>query len=128
MVLPYSMRLRGHKCFDHLHRSGTRFHSSSMILRVVKAKPSLLKSFPKNVTSHPCRCAVTISSKVSKKAVIRNRLRRMLHLHLKERLSKAKYYHDIWALISLKPNSYCKELTSLLTECDTLLYESGLIS
>ena len=37
MVLPASMRLRGHRCFNHLHRRGKRFHSTLMVLRTVSA-------------------------------------------------------------------------------------------
>ena len=43
MVLPTSMRLRGHRCFDYLHRRGQRFHGSLMTLRKASAMPRLLR-------------------------------------------------------------------------------------
>ncbi len=128
MVLPISMRLKGVKCFDHLHRSGRRFHGSSMLLIVAKAKPKFLKSTLKKLESQSCRCAVAISSKVNKKAVIRNKIRRALHHHLRGRLENRSINSDSWALISLKPNSSNKDNTYLLKECDQLLINSGLVS
>ena len=87
MVLPKSMRLKGHRCFDQLYREGNRYHEPSMMLRVVNAAPKLHKSKFPNEKQNSCRCAIAISSKVSKKAVVRNRLRRLLHHHQTKRLS-----------------------------------------
>ena len=129
MVLPRSMRIQGHKCFDYLHRSASRYQTSSMILKVVKARKNLLKS--NSVINNEdicCRCAVAISSKVSKKAVIRNRLRRQIHAHLRTRLEKNKLNYNKWALFSLKPASLGLETFSLLEECDKLLTKAGLLS
>ena len=127
MVLPRSMRLQGHKCFDHLHRSGSRYHSQSMILKVAKAKNQLLKPSKFIHKEISCRCAVAISNKVSKKAVIRNKLRRILHQHLRSRLAEKKQLSNKWALLSLKPKSISLEHLSLLQECDKLLNEAGLL-
>ncbi len=127
MVLPQSMRLQGHRCFDHLHREGIRFHETSILLRVVKANPGLHKSKNQKIQSKTCRCAIAISSKVNKKAVIRNRLRRLIHEHLRERLSGASEHANKWLLFSLKRQSSNKEPTQLLKECDKLLLKAGLI-
>lgn len=37
MVLPKHMRLKGHRCFDFIYKEGSRFYSSSMVLRVTDA-------------------------------------------------------------------------------------------
>ena len=79
MVLPKSMRLKGHRCFDLLYREGKRYHQPSILLRVVKADPRLYKLKACLLESNDCRCAIAISNKVSKKAVLRNRLRRLIH-------------------------------------------------
>ena len=131
MVLPASMRLRGHRCFDHLHRKGKRFHGTLMVLRKASAIHSLLKrpampagsSIP--LRSATCRVAVVISSKVSKRAVIRNRLRRRLHDHLRSRFEHAPEHAKIWLLVSLKPGA-ATEAHALLEECDRLLEQAGL--
>ena len=131
MVLPASMRLRGHRCFDHLHRKGKRFHGTLMVLRRASAHNSLLKrpATPKGSVSPSspatCRVAVVISSKVSKRAVIRNRLRRRLHDHLRSRFEHAPEHAKIWLLVSLKPGA-ATEAHALLEECDRLLEQAGL--
>ena len=127
MVLPRSMRLKGHKCFNHLHKHGIRYQSSLMIIRVAKSKPTLHK-FKKSIyATQSFRCAVAISNKVSKKAVVRNRLRRLFHNHLKQKLSILNNHSNNWALISLKPKSLAEDTTFLLNECDRLLHKAGLI-
>ena len=126
MVLPNSMRIKGIKCFDHLHRRGERFYGPLMTLRVAKAQNKLLKGTA-NAQKASYRCAVTISSKVSKKAVIRNRLRRLIHDHLRQRFEHAHSFSDQWALISLKPTAVKAEKGPLLKECDNLLHKAGFI-
>ena len=131
MVLPASMRLRGHRCFNHLHRRGKRFHSTLMVLRTARARNELLnrnavsKSSSSTATSARCRVAVVISSKVSKRAVVRNRLRRRLHEHLRNRFEGAPEHGAVWLLLSLKPG-VTPESHGLLEECDRLLEQAGL--
>ena len=127
MVLPKSMRLKGHRCFDHLYREGRRYHEPSILLRVVKAEPRLCKFKKQQLKSATCRCAIAISSKVNKKAVIRNKLRRLLHEHLKKRLMGASAHANKWALFTLKPHFSNKEPILLLKECDRLLFKAGLL-
>jgi len=127
MVLPKLMRLKGHRCFDHLYREGFRYHEPSMMLRVVTAAPKLEKSRNLRQKRNTCQCAIAISSKVNKKAVVRNRLRRIIHQHLKSRLYLNSKHSNKWALLSLKPQSSSKDLSVLLKECDRLLFKAGLI-
>ena len=127
MVLPKLMRLKGHRCFDHLYREGRRYHQPSILLRVVKADPRLYKLKACLLKSNDCRCAIAISNKVSKKAVLRNRLRRLIHEHLKIRLLGESRNETKWALLTLKPHSSNKDPAELLEECDKLLFKAGLI-
>ena len=126
MVLPKHMRLKGHRCFDFIYREGSRFNSPSMVLRVVKATTKFQKKeINKNIG--PCiKCAVSISNKVSKKSVIRNKLRRLFHHHLTSRLSNLYITEEIWAFISLKPSCMENSTSTLLKECDKLLIKAGL--
>tara|TARA_B100001093_G_scaffold301514_1_gene287574 strand:- start:108 stop:509 length:402 start_codon:yes stop_codon:yes gene_type:complete len=131
MVLPASMRLRGYRCFDHLHQKGKRFHGTLMVLRKASANHFLLKrpttpvESPCPQRSQACRVAVVISSKVSKRAVIRNRLRRLLHDHLRSRFEHAPEHASVWLLVSLKPGAATED-HDLLEECDRLLVQAGL--
>ena len=126
MVLPKHMRLKGHRCFDFIYKEGDRFYSPSMVLRVTNAntKPHA-KGINRNV--RPCvKCAVSISSKVSKKSVTRNKLRRLFHHHLASRLSRIDIENEVWAFISLKPSCMQNSNSSLLRECDKLLIKAGI--
>ena len=126
MVLPKHMRLKGHRCFDFIYKEGARFYSHSMVLRITKATTKLQ---PKGFNSHigsSIKCAVSISNKVSKKSVTRNKLRRLFHHHLSCRLSKMQCENEIWAFISLKPSCIKNSNSALLNECDKLLSKAGI--
>ena len=125
MVLPKEMRLKGYKCFDYIHKNSKRYRGPSMTLRVSRAKPSLINRFSPHSSFNSCRCAISISNKVSKKAVVRNRLRRLVHDHLRIRLFKKSKYINKWALLSFNPRCLDKDPTLLLKECDKLLLEAG---
>ena len=126
MVLPKHMRLKGHRCFDFIYKEGTRFYSSSMVLRVTNAD---IKHQVKEINSKmrpSIKCAISISNKVSKKSVTRNKLRRLFHHHLSCRLSNIKCEKEVWAFISLKPSCMKNSDNNLLKECDKLLIKAGL--
>ncbi len=126
MVLPKSMRIRGYKCFDYIHKSAKKFNSNLMLLKVTKANENLITEFAKGSSTQSCRCALSISNKVSKKAVVRNKIRRTLHTHLKRRLENRKEHKQKWILLSLKPSSINLSLLDMQLECDKLLSRAGL--
>lgn len=126
MVLPASMRLRGHRCFNHLHRSCKRQHGTLMVLRVAAGDSNLLRRELRGFQERTCRCALVISNKVSKRSVKRNRLRRLLHDHLRRCFEQRKDLAGRWLLISLRPEAAEAEPTQLLEECDSLLRSAGL--
>ena len=126
MVLPASMRLRGHRCFNLLHRSSKRQHGTLMVLRVAAGDSNLLRRELRGIQERTCRCALVISNKVSKRSVKRNRLRRLLHDHLRLRFEQRNDLAGRWLLISLRPEAAEAEPTQLLEECDSLLRSAGL--
>ncbi len=72
-----------------------------------------------------------MSSKVSKRAVRRNRLRRLLHRGLLETLAPqepagAPQPRPLWLLLSAKPGSAEQPEELLLGECRELLLKAGL--
>jgi len=76
---------------------------------------------------------VVVSSKVHKRSVQRNRLRRLLHGHLLGHLcgretsaAQAPGRPPLWLLISLKPGSAERDPRDLLGECTHLLHQAGL--
>ena len=126
MVLPKHMRLKGHRCFDFIYKEGSRFYGSSMVLRVTKANRKLVSEGINSYSKHSIKCAISISNKVSKKSVTRNKLRRLFHQHLSSKLSNMRFDNEIWAFISLKPSCIQYPTGNLLKECDKLLTKSGI--
>ena len=125
MALPLRHRLRGRRPFDRLHRQGRRFQSSLITLRLLAAIPSLLPEAERCHAASPWRCGVAVSSKVSKRAVRRNRLRRLLHEHLL-RCAPAPRQPQ-WLLLSLRPGAAEADPARLLEECTHLIRQAGLI-
>ena len=126
MVLPKHMRLKGHRCFDFIYKEGSRFYSSSMVLRVTDANKKPQVKGKQSKTRPSIKCAISISNKVSKKSVTRNKLRRLFHHHLSYRLSKMEPEREVWAFISLNPSCMKNSNSNLLKECDKLLTKAGI--
>ena len=126
MVLPKHMRLKGHRCFDYIYKEAARFYGPSMVLRVTNANTKLQVKGNNSNIRPSIKCAISISNKVSKKSVTRNKLRRLFHHHLSYRLSKISFDHEVWAFISLKPSCMKNPNNILLKECDKLLIKAGI--
>ena len=126
MVLPKHMRLKGHRCFDFIYREGARFYSRSMVLRVTNANKKFQVKGINSDFRPSIKCAISISNKVSKRSVTRNKLRRLFHHHLSYRLSNITCDNEVWAFISLKPSCIKNSNSELLKECDKLLTKAGI--
>ena len=124
MALPPQHRLRGHRLFDRLYRQGRRLHGELMVLRVLAADSSLLPPPVPSQVPSPWRCGFVVSSKVHKRAVRRNRLRRLLQADLLNQQPVCPTPQ--WLLLSLKPGSADAEPDQLLGEWRHLLRKAGL--
>jgi len=78
MALPKDMRLKGHRTFDYIHKNSIKYHGKLMTFKVARSNPEILLSHKLKDSSNKFRVAIAISKKVSKKAVERNKLRRIL--------------------------------------------------
>lgn len=90
MALPKPYRLRERKEFDRVYRRGQRYAGQSLLLRVAsqpktilpkRAAPGISPDQTKLKTGpvhSPSRIAVVVSTKVHKRAVVRNRIRRQI--------------------------------------------------
>ena len=124
MALPSQHRLRGHRVFDRLYRQGRRLHGELMVLRLLAADSSLLTPPLPSQAPSPWRCGFVVSSKVHKRAVRRNRLRRLLQADLLNQPLICP--SPQWLLLSLKPGSADAEPDQLLGEWRQLLRKAGL--
>jgi len=124
VALPQRHRLRGTRVFEQLYRRGRRYESPLLVLRVLAADETLLPPEQRRHPASPWRCCVVVSTKVSKRAVQRNRLRRLLHGHLLALAPES--CNPRWLLLSLRPGSQAAEPDLLLGECTDLLRRAGL--
>ncbi len=95
-----------------------------MVLRVLTADASLLPPPVLSQPPSPWRCGFVVSSKVHKRAVRRNRLRRLLQADLLNQQPICPTPQ--WLLLSLKPGSADAEPDQLLGEWRQLLRKAGL--
>ena len=127
MALPKDMRLKGHRTFDYIHKNSIKYHGKSMTFKVAKSNPKILLSHNLSNTSNKFRIAIAISKKVSKKAVDRNKIRRILQEWLLTNIHKINNHKPYWLLVNLKFGDFCNDKDRLLEEFQNLMFTSRLI-
>ncbi|WGV24001.1 ribonuclease P protein component [Halotia branconii] len=94
MALPKANRLKSRKDFQAVFREGIRRHSSYFTLRALRPSQTIESSLSTAVLpTDPHQLAstqigITISTKVSKRAVIRNRIKRQIAAAFQQLLPK----------------------------------------
>ena len=127
MALPKDMRLKGHRTFNYIHKNSITYHGKLMTFKVAKSNPEILLTHKLTNTSNKFRVAIAISKKVSKKAVERNRIRRILQEWLLTNIKKINNHKPYWLLVNLKNVDFCNDKNKLLEEFQTLMFKSKLI-
>ncbi|MBD2363097.1 ribonuclease P protein component [Anabaena minutissima FACHB-250] len=136
MALPKANRLKSRRDFQAVFREGMRRYSSHLTLRALKpssAKESSLDTAPKNPINTDCenftstKIGISVSTKVSKKAVVRNRIKRQIAAALQQLLPKIA---PGWKLVLIvKPaaaesecgsQQFLQELEQLLAQTEVL--------
>ena len=126
MALPKTMRLKGHRTFDYIHKNSIKYHGKLMTLKIAKPNQKILISHKSNDNLDSLKFAIAISKKISKKAVERNRIRRILQEHLLKNFSKNNNHKPYWLLVNLKAGDFCNDESKLLKEFQNLILKSGL--
>ena len=126
MALPKAMRLRGHRTFDYVHKNSVKYHGELMTFKIAWSNPNLLLSHKKIESLNNFKIAIAISKKVSKKAVARNKIRRILHDYLLKNFSPENNHKPYWLLVNLKPGYLFNDKIKLLEEFQHLISKSGL--
>ena len=127
MALPKDMRLKGHRTFNYIHKNSIKYQGKLMTLKVARSKPEILISHKLRNKSNNLRVAIAISKKVSKKAVDRNKTRRVLQEWLLTNFKKINTHKPYWLLVNLKIGISCNDKKSLLEEFQNLMFKSNLI-
>ena len=73
------------------------------------------------------RVAIAISKKVSKKAVDRNKIRRLFQNWLLINIKKINNHKPYWLLVNLKFGDFCNDKNKILEEFQNLMFKSHLI-
>ncbi len=130
VALPKANRLKSRQDFQAVFRGGFRCHSSYLTLRALR--PSLSKNPSQdaarlNCVPSPTRIAISISTKVSKRAVVRNKIKRQIAAALYKLLPKLS---PGWRLVVVvKPTAaewecisqqFLQELKQLLVKAEVL--------
>ena len=98
-----------------------------MTLKIARSNPEILLTHKLANTSNKFRVAITISKKVSKKAVERNKIRRIFHEWLSKNIKKNNNHKPYWLLVNLNYGDFCNDENKLLEEFQNLMYKSQLI-
>ena len=127
MGLPKDMRLKGHRTFNYIHKNATTYHGKLMTFKVARSNPEILLTHKFTNTSNKFRIAIAISKKVSKKAVVRNKLRRTIQEWILTNIKKINNHKPYWLLVNLKYGDCCNDKSRLLEEFQDLMFKSHLI-
>jgi len=127
MALPKDMRLKGHRTFNYIHKNSIKYHGKLMTFKVARSNPEILLSHNLTNTSNNFRAAIAISKKVSKKAVDRNNIRRILQEWLLKNIQNINNHKPHWLLVNLKIGDFCNDKNKLLEEFQNLMFKSHLM-
>jgi ribonuclease P protein component len=128
-VLPKHQRLRHSRDFSRVYRFGRKAVSAHLIIRVLADSPQAqsLQAEPLSLaaTVVPVRVGIVVSQKVSKRAVVRNRLKRQVRA-IMGRLIPHLQPH-LWIVINLRPGAdqceygeFLRELKQLFTQLEVI--------
>ncbi|MEB3162944.1 MAG: ribonuclease P protein component [Prochlorothrix sp.] len=126
MALPRQYRLRHRRDFDALYRKGRRFASAHLLVRVLRPAPVAIAPLENtHENTYPPRLGIVVSQKVSKRAVVRNRIRRQIQGVMQGFLPQIQ--PGLRLLITVKPPAvecdyykFLQELRKLLSDAEVL--------
>ncbi len=127
MALPKDMRLKGHRTFTYIHKNSKKYHGNLMSFKLARPNSEILLSHKLTNNSDKLRVGFAISKKVSKKAVDRNKIRRILQEWLLTNIQKIYNHKPYWLLVNLKSGDFCNDENKLLEEFQNLMFKSRLI-
>jgi ribonuclease P protein component len=127
MALPKNMRLKGHRTFNYIHKNSIKYHGKLMTFKIARSNTEILLSHKLKKEQNILKVAFAISKKVSKKAVERNKIRRILQEWLLSNMQKINNHKPYWLLVNLKYGDSCNDRSRLLEDFQNLMYKSRLI-
>jgi ribonuclease P protein component len=125
-MLPPANRLKHRKDFSAVYRKGMRRNSAHLSLRALR-KPKSVESakLTAEKSLQPTRTGISISLKVSKRAVVRNRIKRQIRAALRQLLPRIKLGWDL--IIVVRPSAQECNYAEILQELEQLLVEAEVL-
>jgi ribonuclease P protein component len=127
--LPKANRLRRREDFSRLYQQGARYRSASFSLRTVRRSPLQTASKPGIAcpeTELPPRIGISISVKVDKRSVVRNRIRRQIQSIFRQFLPRLAAGWDL--LIVVHPQAVQCDYLRFLQELEQLLVDAEVLN
>ncbi len=112
-MLPKNNRLKNKKDFDRVFKEGSGFKNNFLALKAVK----------NNINAS--RFGFVVSQKVSKKAVVRNKIKRRLREIVKKKLDTVKKGIDVVLIVF--PSLNDKDFSETQKIANDILKKSGII-
>ena len=132
MALPQPNRLKHRRDFQAVYHKGIRRSGRYLTLRGLRPCNSateartLKPSKPREEGKPPTRIGISISQKVSKKAVVRNRIKRQIRAILRQLLPRIS---PGWQLVVVvQPGAQACEYAEILGELEQLLAQAEVIN
>ncbi|MEO1294459.1 MAG: ribonuclease P protein component [Cyanobacteria bacterium J06636_16] len=113
MALPKRYRLTRAKDFSKVYRSGNQAKTRHLAVKVLQISEQL--------AANCSQFGITVSQKVSKRAVVRNRLKRQVRAALQVLIPKLR--SDLWVVIVLRSAAIECDYWQFLRELEQLFAE-----
>jgi ribonuclease P protein component len=126
-MLPKINRLRHPKDFKTVYSKGLHRKTPHLTLRALRSQPRKTEQNPKPSSSvQPTRMGISISQKVSKRAVVRNRIKRQIRAAWHQLLPQVCPGWDV--VIVVKPTADQCNYAEILQELKQLLVEAEVLN
>jgi ribonuclease P protein component len=132
VALPQAHRLKHWRDFQAIYQKGIRRSGRYLAIRALPQRtsnvdaPTQSSSLPPDEDKPPTRIGISISQKVSKKAVVRNRIKRQIRAALRQLLARLS---PGWQLvIVVRPGAGECEYAQFLRELEQLLAEAEVLN
>jgi ribonuclease P protein component len=117
-MLPKQNRLRARQDFTTVYQKGIRQNRFALGLRAYRRHADYQ-------TQQPLRVGISISTKVSKRAVVRNRIKRRLRAALRQLLPRLNNGWDL--IIVVYPNALGCDYSEFLQQLEQLLVQTEIL-
>lgn len=133
MALPSANRLKRRRDFQTVYKAGSRKSTLHLTLRALpfqtvsgtKKAESLSKGSEILVAESPTCIGISISQKVSKRAVIRNRIKRQIRAAFRQLLPRIQ--DGWWLVVVVRPEAVQCDYGQFLRELEQLLADAEVL-